>query len=145
VSDRRYPPRPILAVGALIFQNNRILMVERGQEPLRGFWSLPGGAVETGERLEEALLREVREETGLEVANDGLHEIFERVTPDGEGRVEFHYVIVDYLCHPVGGQLQAASDASGAAWFAAGDLAGLKITPGSLPVIQRAFDKVQSR
>src|SRR5579862_1497499 len=103
MSDRRYPERPILAVGALIFQDNRILLVERGQEPLRGYWSLPGGAVESGELLETALLREVLEETGLIVRCDGLHEIFERITPDGDGRAEFHYVIVDYLCHPVGG------------------------------------------
>jgi ADP-ribose pyrophosphatase YjhB (NUDIX family) len=143
VGDRRYPPRPILAVGALIFQDRRILLVERGQEPLRGYWSLPGGAVETGEQLAEALLREVREETGLEVVSDGLHEIFERVTPDGEGRAEFHYVIVDYLCHPVGGELRAGSDAAGVEWFAESELSGLKITPGSLPVIERAFEKLR--
>jgi ADP-ribose pyrophosphatase YjhB (NUDIX family) len=139
MSDRRYPQRPILAVGALIFQDNKILLVERGQEPLRGYWSLPGGAVEAGELLETALLREVLEETGLLVQCDGLHEIFERITPDGDGRAEFHYVIADYLCHPVGGALAAASDATGAAWFAEDELAGLKLTHGSLPVIARAF------
>src|SRR5262249_5734131 len=126
-----------------IFKDERILLVERGQEPLRGYWSLPGGAVETGERLADALMREVREETGLEIANDGLHEIFERVTPDGEGRAEFHFVIVDYLCHPVGGELRAGSDAARAAWFSESELNGLKITPGSVPVIERAFGKLR--
>lgn len=143
-SERHYPSRPVLAVGALVFSENKILLVERGQEPLRGYWSLPGGAVETGERLEEALLREVREETGLEVECDGLHEIFERVTRDGEGRAEFHYVVVDFLCHPVGGHLEAASDAAGAQWVSEGELAHLKITPGSLPVIERAFIKMRA-
>ena len=146
MSDRRYPQRPILAVGALIFQpriffDAKILLVERGQEPLRGYWSLPGGAVEAGELLEDALRRETREETGLEVQIDGLHEIFERLTPDDEGRTEYHYVIVGYLCHPVGGTLRASSDAADAAWFERSELQGLKLTAGSLPVIERAFDK----
>ena len=141
MSDRRYPQRPILAVGALIFLDTRILLVERGKEPMRGYWSLPGGAVEAGELLEDALRREAREETGLEVQIEGLHEIFERLTPDHEGRTEYHYVIVDYLCHLVGGTLRASSDAADAAWFERSELQGLKLTAGSLPVIERAFDK----
>ena len=140
MSDRRYPARPVLAVGALIFDaENRILLIERGQEPLRGYWSLPGGAVETGETLETALRREVAEETGLEVTIEGLHEIFERITPDADGRAEFHYVIIDYICGAAGGALRAASDAASARWFAREELAALRITPGSLPVIERAF------
>lgn len=141
MSDRRYPQRPILAVGALIFMDTRILLVERGQEPMRGYWSLPGGAVEAGELLEDALRRETREETGLEVHIDGFHEIFERLTPDDEGRTEYHYVIVDYLCHPVGGTLRASSDAADAGWFERSELPGLKLTSGSWAVIERAFDR----
>src|SRR5258708_3237756 len=140
-SDRRYPQRPILAVGALVFDDDRILLVERGQEPLKGYWSLPGGAVEAGEKLEDALRREVREETGLEVSVDGLHEIFERVTEDTAGRAEYHYVIADFLCHPVGGVLRAGSDAAATRWYSEGELGALKLTSGSLPVIERAFLK----
>ena len=141
MSDRRYPQRPILAVGALIFQGTKILLVERGNDPFRGYWSLPGGAVESGELLEDALRREVLEETGLSVRIEGLHEIFERITADDAGRTEYHYVIADYLCHPTGGALQAASDAAAAGWFERAELHGLKITAGSLPVMERAFDK----
>lgn len=93
----------MLGVGALIIQNGRILLVERGGEPLKGYWSLPGGAVETGERLEAALRREIREETGLEVDVLCMLEIFERIMPDEAGQAEYHYVLIDYLCRPAGG------------------------------------------
>jgi ADP-ribose pyrophosphatase YjhB (NUDIX family) len=143
MSDRRYPPRPIMAVGALIFDNDKLLLVERGQEPLKGYWSLPGGAVETGEKLEDAVRREVREETGLEIAVDGLHEIFEPITLDDEGRAEYHFVIADYLCHPVGGELRASSDAAAARWATLEELREAKLTRGSLPVMERAYQKVR--
>ncbi|HMD47585.1 MAG TPA: NUDIX hydrolase, partial [Bryobacteraceae bacterium] len=96
--QRRYPSRPFLGVGALIFEASKILLVERGKEPLKGYWSLPGGILETGERLEDALRREVLEETGLEVEPLSIFEIFERIMPDAAGRAEYHYVLIDYLC-----------------------------------------------
>jgi 8-oxo-dGTP diphosphatase len=129
----------VAGVGALIIQDNRILLVERGREPLKGWWSLPGGAVETGERLEDALRREVREETGLEVEIVGLIEIFERIILDATNQPEYHYILMDYLCRPVGGTLCAADDACNAAWFTEPDLAGLKITEGTPAVIAKAF------
>ena len=98
MSSRRYPERPVLGVGALIFDGDRILLVQRGNEPYKGWWSLPGGGVETGERLEAAILREVREETGLAVEIVQLATIFERLMPDVEGRCEYHYVLIDYEC-----------------------------------------------
>ena len=139
MSDRRYPPRPIPAVGALIFEDVKILLIQRGKPPMLGYWSLPGGAVEVGESLHDALRREIREETGLEVEIDHLQEIFERITTDAAGGVEYHYVIADYVCRPVGGSLLAASDAAAAGWFAEPDLESLELTSGSLPVIARAF------
>src|SRR5436309_1780189 len=103
--DRRYPLRPILGVAAIILDRDRILMVERGQPPLQGYWSLPGGALETGETLEEGLRREILEETGLEIHSRGVVQIFERIMRDAAGRPEYHYVIVDYLCRVTGATL----------------------------------------
>jgi 8-oxo-dGTP diphosphatase len=138
-ASRRYPTRPILGVGALIIDNGRILLIERGREPLKGFWSIPGGAVESGERLEDAMRREVREETGLEVEVLAMLEIFERIILDAERRPEYHYVLMDYLCRSAGGTLEAADDASHAQWFEPNELAGLRITEGTSAVIEKAF------
>ena len=141
--DRRYPSRPFLGVGALIFEDAKILLVERGKEPLKGYWSLPGGILETGERLEAAIRREVREETGLEIEALSIFEIFERIMPDPDGRTEYHYVLIDFLCRPAGGRLQAASDVSRAAWVAEQNLGQYRLTEGTLEVIERAFAKLQ--
>ncbi|HKD07393.1 MAG TPA: NUDIX hydrolase [Bryobacteraceae bacterium] len=141
--SRRYPARPVLGVGALIIERGRILLVERGREPLKGYWSLPGGAVETGERLEDALRREVREETGLEIEIVTLLEVFERIMKDESGRPEYHYVLMDYLCRPSGGTLCAADDASRVAWFAPEEIRALHITEGTPPVIEKAFGQLR--
>jgi 8-oxo-dGTP diphosphatase len=137
--SRRYPPRPILGIGALIFDRDKILLVERGKEPLKGYWSLPGGALETGETLEQGIVREVREETGLEVAPVKVIEIVERIMPDAQGAVEYHFVLIDYICRVTGGELCAADDASRVIWIARRELANYKITAGTLPVIEKGF------
>jgi 8-oxo-dGTP diphosphatase len=141
--SRRYPTRPFLGVGGLIFEDGKVLLVERGKEPLKGFWSIPGGIVETGEKLEEAIRREVLEETGLEVEALSIFEIFERIMPDAEGKPEYHYVLIDYLCRRVAGKLEAASDVSSAAWVSKDDLPEYRITEGTLAVVERAFAKLQ--
>jgi 8-oxo-dGTP diphosphatase len=139
--DRRYPKRPIVGIGAIIFQQGRILMAQRGKEPLKGWWSLPGGALETGETLDHAVRREVREETGLEVEPVRMFEIFERIMRDGEGATEYHYVLIDYLCRVTGGTLCAGDDVAHVEWVPERELAGLRITEGTLAVIERAFRK----
>jgi 8-oxo-dGTP diphosphatase len=137
--SRHYPASPVLGVGALILNGTRVLLVRRGREPLKGLWSLPGGVLELGETLAEGLQREVREELGLEVRILEVVEVFERITRDAQGRVAYHYVLVDYLCEPVGGSLQAGDDAESAAWVERAGLAALPITEGTPAVIEKAF------
>ena len=130
-----------MGVGALIFKRGRVLLVERGKEPLKGYWSLPGGLVETGERLEAAVCREVLEETGLTVKPLYLAEIFERIMHDDEGRVEYHYVLADYVCKVVSGAPLASDDASSVDWFRVDRLDGLLLTAGTREVIEKVFAK----
>lgn len=139
--DRRYPPRPILGVGALILDGDSILLVQRGKEPLLGYWSLPGGAVETGERLREAIAREVLEETALTVEVGELAEVFERLMPDADGGTEYHYVLLDYLCTIQSGTPAPGDDSAAVAWVRRTELPTLAITPGTLEVIERVFER----
>jgi ADP-ribose pyrophosphatase YjhB (NUDIX family) len=129
-------------VGALIFEDGKVLLVERGREPLAGYWSLPGGCVETGERLEEAVAREVLEETGLGVAVDSVAAVFERVMPDTAGQCEYHYVLVDFYCSPTGeGNMQPGDDSSKVEWFALDQLPSLRLTEGTLDVINTSVER----
>lgn len=145
MNSRRYPQRPLLGVGALIFRRGSVLLVERGREPLKGYWSLPGGLVEAGERLREALCREVLEETALRVKIVSEFAIFERIMPDSSGRPEYHYVLVDYVCKVVGGELLAGDDVSRAEWVPRRKLGGYRLTEGTLAVIEKAFDHARRK
>ena len=130
----------MLGVGALIFDDDfRVLLVERGREPLKGFWSLPGGVLETGETLAEGVVREVLEETGLIVSADQPVEIFERIMRDQDGKAEYHYVLVDYICRVTGGSLAAADDVADVRWTPKQDLYDIRLTEGTLPVIEKAY------
>jgi 8-oxo-dGTP diphosphatase len=143
---REYPQAPIAGVGAVIVREDRhaekqVLLVRRAHEPLKGEWSLPGGAVEVGETLEEAICREVLEETGLVVETVDVVEAFDRISRDSDGRVRFHYVLIDFLCRIQGGAESAtiacASDALEARWAGPGDLEGLTLK--TIDVIRKAW------
>lgn len=129
----------MVGVGALIFSRDRILMAQRGKEPRKGWWSLPGGALELGELLADGIRREVREETGLEVQPLGVLEIFERIMRDAGGKPEYHYVLIDYVCRVAGGDLRAGDDVSAVEWVRRRDLPKLQITEGTWNVIEKGF------
>jgi 8-oxo-dGTP diphosphatase len=135
---RRYPDRPIVGVGAVVLDAGRVLLVRRAHEPLKDEWSLPGGAVELGETTESAVVREVLEETGLDVEIGPLVEAVSRITSDASGRVEYHFVIVDYLCRATGGVLACASDASAVEWAPIDDLDRYRLTEAARDVIRKA-------
>ena len=134
--SRQYPARPLLGVGALILDGRRVLLIERGKPPLIGYWSLPGGLVETGERLEDAIIREVFEETGLRVRAESIATVFERIMPDEMGACEYHYVLVDFYCTILSGELCPGDDSTRAEWFNIESLADLQLTAGTREVIE---------
>jgi 8-oxo-dGTP diphosphatase len=138
--SRRYPSRPVVGVGAIITRGDEVLLVRRGREPQKGIWSVPGGVLHVGETLEEGVRREVREEVGLDVRVVERVEVLERILPDAAGKLEYHYILIDYLCEPTGGTLQAADDAAEAAWVDRSDFDDYEITPGTIEVINGAFE-----
>jgi ADP-ribose pyrophosphatase YjhB (NUDIX family) len=113
--QREFPIAPLVGVGAVIVHEGRVLLVQRGREPMKGRWTIPGGLIEVGESLHEAVVRETREETGLDVEPIELVELLDRIHRE-EGRVRYHYVIADYLCRVTGGTLAAADDAAAVRW-----------------------------
>ena len=139
---REYPDAPIAGVGAVVVRDDvdgrtQVLLIRRGQEPLKGEWSLPGGAVELGETLEEAICREVLEETGLVVQAMGIVHAFDRISLDDSGRVRYHYVLIDFLCRLTGGSLACATDAAEVRWAGVDGLEGL--TRLTVEVIHKAL------
>ena len=138
MSQRLYPARPIVGVGGVVIDGDRVLLIKRKYEPLALRWSLPGGALEVGETLEVGVARELLEETGLVVRVGPVIEVFDRILPDEEGRVKYHFVLVDYLCVPISGSLQAGDDVSEAAWAHFDALAPYQLTDKALEVIERA-------
>lgn len=144
MSDREFPARPILGVGAVVVDGGRVLLVRRANEPLKGEWSLPGGAVELGETLHAAIAREVKEETGLEVEVGPIIDVLDRLRFDADGRPRFHYVLVDFICRPTGGALACGSDAAGATWADLVELPGYGVAESTVSVIVKAFDRLKS-
>jgi len=136
---RDYPDRPFLGVGGVIIDDNRVLLVRRANPPLQGEWSIAGGLVEVGETTQQALVREVLEETGLHVEATGLVEVFERILQDAQSRVQYHYVLLDYRCRVLGGEAQAASDVSEARWVNVSELESFAVAPETCAVIRKAI------
>ncbi len=141
--DRRYPDRPFTGVGALIFRGDKILLVKRGQKPSMGKWSIPGGLVELGESLESAVRREVLEEVGLEVKVIDLIAALDRVICDQNGRIEYHYILLDFLCEVTGGVPLAASDAEECLFVPIEELSSYELTRGTEEIINRAYRKAE--
>ena len=135
---RPYPERPVVGVGAVVLDGDRVLLIKRGHAPLKGQWSLPGGGVEVGETLEQAIAREVTEETGLTIDVGPIVEVLDRISRDDDGRVEHHFVLVDFVCRPVGGVLCGASDADDAKWIGLSELTRYEVAPVTIGVIQKA-------
>jgi 8-oxo-dGTP diphosphatase len=136
---RKYPDRPVIGVGAVVLVQGKIVLVKRAHEPLKGEWNLPGGGVEVGETLRDACAREVREETGLVVDVGPVIDVFDRIMLDADGGVQYHFVLVDYLCRPAGGELRCGTDASDIALAHPGALAEYHLTDKAIEVIRKGM------
>jgi len=139
---REFPEHPLVGVGAIIIEGDRVLLVKRAHPPLQAQWSIPGGVLEVGELVREAALREAREETGLIVEPGELLGVYDRILRNEEQRVQYHYVLVDFLCRPAGGELRAASDAEEVHWFTRDELPALKLADDTQDVIRKGFEKL---
>jgi ADP-ribose pyrophosphatase len=140
MTQRRYPERPFVAVGTIVVREGCVLLARRGKEPSYGLWSLPGGAVDLGERLKDAAARETREECGIEIELADVLEVVERMVRDPDGRVQFHYVIVDYLARWTSGELSASPEVLEARWVAPEDFPQYELTRGTAEVVLRMLE-----
>ncbi len=135
---REYPEHPIIGVAAIVLRGDDVLLVQRGREPAKGLWGLPGGMLELGETVAEGVRREVLEECGVEVEVGPLVGVFEPMQRDDDGRLRYHYVVLDYLARCVGGELQAADDADDARWVALEALERLPMLAETGAMIKKA-------
>ena len=139
--QREFPEVPLIGVGAIIIEGDRVVLVKRAHPPLQAEWSIPGGALEVGELVREAAAREAREETGLIVEPGELLGVYDRVLRDAAQRVQYHYVLIDFLCRRIAGDLVAASDATEVRWFKQEELPALKLAEDTVDVIRKGFAK----
>jgi len=142
--QRKFPKHPLVGVGGVVIHRDRALLIRRGSEPLKGEWSIPGGMLELGEELADAVQRELKEETGLEVEPLECILVFDRIMREG-ARVKYHFVIVDYLCRRKRGRLRPASDVVDARWVRREDLPQYHLTDIATEVILRAFELMGER
>jgi ADP-ribose pyrophosphatase YjhB (NUDIX family) len=141
-SARIYPTRPYLAVSAAIFRAGRVLIVRRARAPAHGLYTLPGGGVELGETLEKAVIREVREETALDVAPVELVGFRQAIARDDAGRVERHFVILPFAARFIAGEVSLNEELAEADWLAPADIAGLKTTEGLAQIVAAAAERL---
>ena len=138
---REYPDRPIVGVGALIIKNRSVLLIKRGAEPGKDSWSLPGGVVELGERVRDAVIREVKEECGLDVEVKDIADVVDYMSRDENGRVRFHYILVDFYVEVKGGTLKPASDALEVNWIPFDRIHEYPVTKTTLQLLNKVFQK----
>jgi 8-oxo-dGTP diphosphatase len=141
---RDYPERPIIGVGAVIVSGDRALLVRRATEPLKGEWSVPGGVLELGEKLRDGAAREAFEETGLKVEVGEVLDVFDSIFTDDDGRTQYHYVLIDFLCRPLAGEAIAGSDVSEVLWVAESDLAALNLRASIAQVVRKGLSAVRN-
>ena len=144
-SARTYPSRPYLAVSAAIFRDGRVLIVRRARPPAHGLYTLPGGGVELGETLEQAVIREVREETALTVEPVELVGFRQAIARDDAGRIERHFVILPFAARWIGGEISLNEELAEAHWLAPSEIAGLKTTEGLAQIVAAAFERLNAR
>jgi len=137
--DREFPELPFVGIGAIIIEGDCVVLVKRAHPPIQGHWSIPGGVLEVGEMVREAAIREAREETGLIVEPGELLGVYDRILHDPANRVQYHYVLIDFLCRKVGGELLAASDAAEVRWFTRQDLPAMNLAEDTQDVIEKGF------
>lgn len=137
-SERLYPRRPMVGVGAVVLWDSRVLLERRGQPPAQGSWSLPGGLVDVGETLEQAVAREVREECNIEVTVGPLLGVFEPIVHDDDGRIRYHYVVLDYLAVYASGEAAIGDDAAELQWVPVDELDAYPLLPATRDMIERA-------
>jgi 8-oxo-dGTP diphosphatase len=143
--QREFPEVPLVGVGDIIIEDARVVLVKRRHPPLQDQWSIPGGVLEVGELVREAAVREAREETGLTVEAGELLGVYDRVLRDVDERVQYHYVLIDFLCRRVAGDIAASSDAAEVRWFTRDELPALKLAEDTLDVIQKGFAELEKR
>lgn len=139
---REYPDRPLVGVGAIIVDAGRVTLIKRGKAPLLGEWSIPGGMLELGETVRQGAEREALEETGLVVRAIELLGVFDRVVLDDAKRCQYHYVLIDFLCEVISGDLRAAGDAADAHWFTLEEVTKLPLPEDTARVIRLGLEKI---
>ena len=144
MDGRRYPSRPIVGVGVVILDADKVLLIKRGKPPRAGTWSLPGGAQESGETLKEAALREIYEETNLKVEIIGLIDIVDSIRRDKKGDAEYHYTLIDFAARVTGGALRAGDDAIDTRWFTLQEIKKLEIWSETKRIIRMATEQYGS-
>lgn len=141
--SREYPSRPIVGVGALIIENGKLLLIRRGAKPGQGKWSIPGGLVELGERVRDAVVREVKEECNLDIEVEGLMDVFDSITRDEKGRVQYQFVVVNFLAKIKGGKLKTADDVVEARWVPLNDVEKYNLTSSFRAFFQKHHEKLK--